>query len=59
MTVKSFKIVLCPSLFTLHSRVVLEPAGALGVAGMKKYLKQNKIEGQTVVAITSGKLDLY
>jgi len=36
------------------ARVVLEPAGALGVAGMKKYLKQNKIEGQTVVAITSG-----
>ena len=33
----------------------MEPAdGALGVAGMKKYAKQNNITGQTLVAITSG-----
>lgn len=34
--------------------MILEPAGALAVAGMKKYVEQNKIEGQTLVAITSG-----
>jgi len=38
----------------LHSRVILEPAGALAVAGMKKYIEKNEIEGQTMVAITSG-----
>jgi threonine dehydratase len=36
------------------ARVVLEPAGALAVAGMKKYVEQNNITGQTLVAITSG-----
>jgi threonine dehydratase len=34
--------------------VVLEPAGALAVAGMKKYIEENNIKGQTLVAITSG-----
>jgi threonine dehydratase len=42
------------SFYVFHSRVILEPAGALAVAGMKKYVEQNKIEGQTMVAITSG-----
>lgn len=36
------------------SRVVLEPAGALAVAGMKKYVNEKNITGQTMVAITSG-----
>eukprot|EP00977_Amphora_coffeiformis_P000695 scaffold149_cov179-Amphora_coffeaeformis.AAC.18 len=36
------------------ARVVLEPAGALGVAGLKKYVAENEIHGQTLVAITSG-----
>jgi threonine dehydratase len=36
------------------ARVILEPAGALGVAGMKKYVETNDITGQTLVAITSG-----
>lgn len=36
------------------ARVVLEPAGALAVAGMKKYVEENEITGQTMVAITSG-----
>jgi len=36
------------------ARVILEPAGALAVAGMKKYVETNGIEGQTMVAITSG-----
>ena len=36
------------------ARVVLEPAGALAVAGMKKYVEEHNITGQTLVAITSG-----
>lgn len=36
------------------ARVVLEPAGALAVAGMKKFIIQNEIMNQTLVAITSG-----
>jgi len=36
------------------ARVVLEPAGALAVAGMIKYVEDNEISGQTLVAITSG-----
>jgi threonine dehydratase len=36
------------------ARVVMEPAGALAVAGMKKYVEDNEITGQTFVAITSG-----
>mmetsp|Transcript_42039 Transcript_42039/g.98493 ORF Transcript_42039/g.98493 Transcript_42039/m.98493 type:complete len:603 (-) Transcript_42039:170-1978(-) len=36
------------------ARVVLEPAGALGVAGMKKYIEEMGITGKTFVAITSG-----
>ena len=37
-----------------YRRVVLEPAGALAVAGMKKYVEENEITGKTFVAITSG-----
>ncbi|GMI32976.1 hypothetical protein TrRE_jg5655 [Triparma retinervis] len=36
------------------ARVVLEPAGALGVAGMKKYAEAHGITGANLVAITSG-----
>lgn len=36
------------------ARVVLEPAGALAVAGLKKYVTEHKITGQTMVAVTSG-----
>jgi threonine dehydratase len=36
------------------ARVVLEPAGALAVAGMKKYVEENGVTGETLVAITSG-----
>ena len=37
-----------------ETRCVLEPAGALAVAGMVKYIKENKTEGCTYVAISSG-----
>jgi threonine dehydratase len=36
------------------ARVVLEPAGALAVAGLRKYVTEREITGQTMVAITSG-----
>ena len=32
----------------------MEPAGALAVAGLKKYVEENEVTGQTLVAITSG-----
>ena len=35
-------------------RAVAEPSGALGLAGLKKYVKQNHIEGQNMAAILSG-----
>ncbi|KAL9178927.1 hypothetical protein ACHAXT_011900 [Thalassiosira profunda] len=36
------------------ARVILEPAGALAVAGLKKYVEEHNISGSTFVAITSG-----
>lgn len=38
----------------LDTRVVLEPAGALAVAGMTKYSHQMQKKQQTLVAVTSG-----
>jgi threonine dehydratase len=45
-----FKICFC---FFIR-RVILEPAGALAVAGMKKYIEEHGITGATMVATTSG-----
>jgi len=36
------------------TRSITEPAGALSLAGLKKYAEENGVEGQTLVAITSG-----
>jgi len=36
------------------SRVIVEPAGALGVAGLKSWLEQNPVSGKTLIAINSG-----
>ena len=36
------------------TRHILEPAGALSLAGAKKYLAQHELKGKNVVAITSG-----
>lgn len=36
------------------TRSIVEPAGALGVAGLKQYVKQRQISEQTLVAINSG-----
>ena len=38
-----------------ETRVIIEPAGALGVAGLKKYLIENpRLKGGVFAAITSG-----
>ncbi len=36
------------------TRSILEPAGAMGIAGMKQYIAQNGLVDQTLVAITCG-----
>lgn len=36
------------------TRTLLEPAGALATAGMKKYMAKHEITGQTLISITSG-----
>jgi threonine dehydratase len=36
------------------TRSVMEPAGALGVAGLKQYALKHGLQGQTLVAITCG-----
>ncbi len=36
------------------TRSILEPAGALGVAGIKQYVDAHKLKGRTFVAITCG-----
>ena len=36
------------------TRSITEPAGALAVAGIKKYVERERAEGQTLVAIDSG-----
>ncbi|MEJ2699367.1 MAG: threonine ammonia-lyase, biosynthetic [Desulfuromonadales bacterium] len=36
------------------TRSIVEPSGALGVAGLKKYVRTQGVEGKTLVAINSG-----
>jgi len=36
------------------TRSIAEPAGALAVAGLKKYVERERLEGQNLVAIDSG-----
>lgn len=35
-------------------RAIAEPAGALGIAGVKKYLKMHPCSGETIVAVNTG-----
>ena len=37
-----------------NTRSIAEPAGALALAGLKKYVQQTGVQGQTLVAIDSG-----
>lgn len=36
------------------SRAILEPAGALSIAGLKAYVEKRRIKGRTLVAVASG-----
>ncbi|MDE1462514.1 threonine ammonia-lyase, biosynthetic [Spartinivicinus poritis] len=36
------------------TRSITEPAGALGIAGIKKYVERKQVSGQTLLAIDSG-----
>ena len=36
------------------TRSILEPAGALAIAGAKEYVERHKIKGKTLVAVASG-----
>jgi len=36
------------------TRTLTEPAGALAVAGMKRYIKDNNVTGQTFIGVNSG-----
>lgn len=36
------------------TRSIVEPAGALALAGLKKYVRDRDVQGQTLVAINSG-----
>ncbi len=36
------------------TRSVMEPAGALGVAGLKQYVQTHRIKGRTLAAVTCG-----
>lgn len=47
---------LCSAIKSIYqaTRSIVEPAGALGVAGLKKYVRDRRVGGQTLVAINSG-----
>ena len=47
---------LCGAIKSVYqaTRSIVEPAGALAMAGLKQYVQQHKINGQTLVAINSG-----
>ena len=49
------RILACPLQDVFNeTRSILEPAGAVAVAGAKAYLQHYGLSGQTVVAVTSG-----
>jgi len=37
-----------------ETRTLTEPAGALAVAGVKKYIKEKSLQGKTFIAINTG-----
>lgn len=47
---------LCSAIKSIYqaTRSIVEPAGALGVAGLKKYVRDRGVSGQTLVAVNSG-----
>jgi threonine dehydratase len=47
---------LCSAIKTIYqaTRSIVEPSGALAMAGLKRYIKKNGVRGQSLVAINSG-----
>ncbi|WP_249673999.1 threonine ammonia-lyase, biosynthetic [Pseudomonas abieticivorans] len=47
---------LCAAIRDIYNdtRSITEPSGALAVAGIKRYVNQHRLQGQTLVAIDSG-----
>ena len=47
---------ICAALKDVYNdtRAICEPSGAMGVAGLKKYVEQHGIEGQTLLSIQCG-----
>lgn len=47
---------ICSAIKTIYedTRSIMEPAGALGVAGLRRYLEQNPTSGATLAAVNSG-----
>ena len=47
---------ICSGIKTIYqeTRSIVEPAGALAVAGLKKYVQEKKLSGQHLVAVNSG-----
>jgi threonine dehydratase len=47
---------ICSSIKSVYqaTRSIVEPAGALALAGLKKYVRDRDIKGQTLIAINSG-----
>lgn len=54
ITVKTDEICAAIKMCFNDTRCVLEPAGALGIAGMVKFIRSTGARGKTMVAITSG-----
>ena len=54
ITVSTDEICAAIKLGFSDTRSVMEPAGALGIAGMMKYIKERNWSNKTCVAITSG-----
>eukprot|EP01039_Chlorochromonas_danica_P008570 gene8570-9443_t len=54
VTVKTDEICAAIKLGFNDTRCVLEPAGALAIAGLVKYSKQHDVRGKTMVAVASG-----
>ncbi len=47
---------ICSAIKSIYQNIrsIVEPAGALGVAGMKKFIEEENVENKTIVAINSG-----
>jgi len=47
---------LCSAIKAVYqaTRSIVEPAGALGLAGLTKYVRERRVTGQTLVAVNSG-----